>query len=632
MRNTLYDVRFSIIDFFGKYTQQMPSCLHDDAGGTECVSRSMLFGVATLALFLQAACGTGCQSSSHHLDSPAPSAQHDPGAQNPPVTDNVPPINGVVTPGTGDNGAGHGGSGAGTDTDLPANHPSVDGSTPAVEDGQSASQGAPNETVTVTGDGSSQPIDGPGVIVVDPSVGEPSDVPADPSTIPGIQITSPFDSDGDGIPDPRDNCVTVRNTDQGDLDKDGLGDACDLDVDGDGVNDLNMDGSVKDNCRYVANTAQDDTDRDAVGDACDNCVFVANTQQTRTGTMALGDACRFTSLALGAQHSCGINLEGHGVCWGKVFVETSSSTQVRIDVPSDIAFKQLAAGQYFTCGIKQKDSTVACWGYSPDIAGAPKDGTRFTTIAASNYFACGIKESDQSIVCWGIANQPTSPPEGAYTALALGDAHGCATVAGSNQVKCWGDNLYGESSPPASFSDGSASFSQLIAGFGYTCGLRSASDAKPGTLACWGNKYIVTAPAPYPSTFTQVSGRVIAACGIVSSNGADDKSVACWSNILDPKDPVLNTPPADVKFSAVSSGLMGNSGSTIHSCGIKADDGSIVCWGANELMQALPPSGYFYTKNSSIVLSSEQLLTWWKFSLADLAPVATTSVNTVLNF
>lgn len=72
-----------------------------------------------------------------------------------------------------------------------------------------------------------------------------------------------------------DNCRTVRNSpsdcdddpstpdEQCDTERDGIGDACDPDLDGDGI--LNH----KDNCPTIANPDQEDADQDGAGDACD---------------------------------------------------------------------------------------------------------------------------------------------------------------------------------------------------------------------------------------------------------------------------------------------------------------------------------------------------------------------------
>lgn len=106
------------------------------------------------------------------------------------------------------------------------------------------------------------------------------------------------DSDLDGVPNielrckefrcARDNCRDVPNSGQEDVDLDGIGDACDEDIDGDGVvND-------PDNCPYVANPEQEDSDegdKDRHGDACDNCPSVPNTDQQDTDKDGLGNAC-----------------------------------------------------------------------------------------------------------------------------------------------------------------------------------------------------------------------------------------------------------------------------------------------------------------------------------------------------
>jgi hypothetical protein len=80
------------------------------------------------------------------------------------------------------------------------------------------------------------------------------------------------DSDNDGIFDHIDNCAFTANSNNQDIDRDGQGDVCDLDIDGDGLNDKLADllPSNKDNCSLVRNRNQLDGDFDGLGDACDS--------------------------------------------------------------------------------------------------------------------------------------------------------------------------------------------------------------------------------------------------------------------------------------------------------------------------------------------------------------------------
>jgi hypothetical protein len=84
------------------------------------------------------------------------------------------------------------------------------------------------------------------------------------------------DKDGDNVSDNGDNCPEIANPDQKDTDGDKLGDACDPDIDDDGVLNKDSSGKALDNCPLIANRDQADDDGDGVGDVCDTryCVVV----------------------------------------------------------------------------------------------------------------------------------------------------------------------------------------------------------------------------------------------------------------------------------------------------------------------------------------------------------------------
>lgn len=114
------------------------------------------------------------------------------------------------------------------------------------------------------------------------------------------------DSDGDGRSDPDDVCPLVPDSRQLDADGDGRGDACDDDVDGDGLADAqeiargtdrlraDTDGDGAGDgleVRQGSDPLRPDTDGDGVHDGADNCPTAANAPQDDRDGDRIGDAC-----------------------------------------------------------------------------------------------------------------------------------------------------------------------------------------------------------------------------------------------------------------------------------------------------------------------------------------------------
>src|SRR5579864_6399420 len=108
-------------------------------------------------------------------------------------------------------------------------------------------------------------------------------IPDSLDNCPFVSNRDQLDTDGDGVGDACDNCPTLANKSQLDTNGNGIGDVCDPDLDGDGVPDKRPDLSPwpasqgGDNCPKIPNGSQKITCATAadcggyvatVGDAC----------------------------------------------------------------------------------------------------------------------------------------------------------------------------------------------------------------------------------------------------------------------------------------------------------------------------------------------------------------------------
>ena len=145
--------------------------------------------------------------------------------------------------------------------------------------------------------------------------------------------------------------------------------------------------------------------------------------------------------------------------------------------------------------------------------------------------------------------------------VSAGRYHTCGLET-DGTVVCWGDNYYGQRTPPAD------AFAQVSAGGVHTCGVKT-----DGTVGCWGDNSDGqrTPPAHAPGAFAQVSAGGLHTCGL-----KPDGTVVCWGY----DDYGQRTPPAHAvgAFAQVSAG-------GYHTCALWTD-GTAVCWGYNFYGQA----------------------------------------------
>lgn len=127
---------------------------------------------------------------------------------------------------------------------------------------------------------------------------------------------------------------------------------------------------------------------------------------------------RFQKIAAGGYHVCGISEEGglRVFCWGRSLdleeeITVAYTKQGNIDMPPKVPMLSVVGGKFHACGIKSSDNEVICWGYIVKPSTPPPRGIKLYEMAAGNYFTCGIlAERSLSPICWGLGF-PTSLPQ-----------------------------------------------------------------------------------------------------------------------------------------------------------------------------------------------------------------------------
>lgn len=226
----------------------------------------------------------------------------------------------------------------------------------------------------------------------------------------------------------------------------------------------------------------------------------------------------FERLSVGsfAAHTCGIVATGEAWCWGfnnagRLGDGTATNQFVPVLVAGgSIRFTMIAAGGGHTCGIDNA-MKLYCWGlnsrgqlgegsFSSRILPTPvAPYLNWLVVSAGNVHTCGIA-TDGVTYCWGanhagqlgdgsVTNRPIPTPvlgPGFQTVSAGGD-HSCALDT-EGTAWCWGSQFFGQlglgstgAAPVTVPSPGVGGLRSISAGLLSTCAM-----GLDGTAYCWG--------------------------------------------------------------------------------------------------------------------------------------------------
>lgn len=135
---------------------------------------------------------------------------------------------------------------------------------------------------------------------------------------------------------------------------------------------------------------------------------------------------RFQKISAGGYHVCGISegVNSKTVCWGRslsieeeISVTHSGQGQGNVDLAPSEPMLSVVGGKFHSCGIKSYDHGVICWGFFIKGSTPVPSGIKVFEIAAGDYFTCGVLAQKSLMpACWGV-NFPTFLPLAVSPAL-----------------------------------------------------------------------------------------------------------------------------------------------------------------------------------------------------------------------
>ncbi len=265
------------------------------------------------------------------------------------------------------------------------------------------------------------------------------------------------------------------------------------------------------------------------------------------GLSESGDVGYQSLAAAGSDVLCGIRADETLECWGRSRISVA-------DHPEGM-FNGVSAARRAACGLRE-DHSMECWGrWYSDVDHQSQviapTGT-FSKVDLAEEQGCAIG-TDGRVTCFGrfdeaVAGRGVSPISGTFTDVAaIHDDFGGCGIRSDGSIACWGDDTWGQASPPP------GDFTDIAAGRMTLCAIHAA-----GELECWG-RGLYGAADPPEGRYTALAIGGDTGCAI----SAEDESLSCWgADLGEPPD----VPTASLAIGDNIAGLIGTNG-VLHTWG-----------------------------------------------------------------
>lgn len=340
--------------------------------------------------------------------------------------------------------------------------------------------------------------------------------------------------------------------------------------------------------------------------------------QPQQPASAASRASKSTQISLGGDHSCALLTTGVLKCWGansdgqlglgntNDYGDTSSELGNGLPaVNVNKTIKLLSAGYNHTCVIRSDNSTV-CWG---------KNAYGELGIGNTNSIGDGSGEMGSNLVAVDLGTSYA-------TSLSGGLEFTCAILA-TGQVKCWGDNTYGQLGVSGNHGNESGTMGTNLPAIDFGSG-RTAKAISTGrqhacaildndSVKCWGANtygqlgtgdttsvvYPIIATNPVVDLGTGRTAKAIAVGAFHTCAILDNGTLKCWGyNVMGQlgtdSTTTLGDGPGEMGDALLPINLgTGRTALTIaaskrgdrdYTCAV-LDNGTLKCWGANDMGQ-----------------------------------------------